>query len=222
MIYKLTHKCLDCDKLIGEPALRCNICNPKFIVNTYIKGNRSSNYKDGRTLQQYYCIDCKIEISLSSGLYGSKRCICCSSIYHASRISGKNNPMFGKNHSKKTRKLMSKNHSSLKGKNNGMYGKIPSPVKKHCYKNIWMRSSWEAKFAQWCDLSGIEWLYESKTFDLGDTTYTPDFYLPEFDCYIEIKGWFRIKGQKKFRKFKRLYKNIKLFNKPILKQMSIV
>jgi predicted nuclease of restriction endonuclease-like RecB superfamily len=87
-----------------------------------------------------------------------------------------------------------------------------------------MRSSWELNFAKWCDLSGIEWVYESKTFELGNTTYTPDFYLPEFDLWIEIKGYWRDDARIKFKKFKRLYKtiNIEVFDKLILKRIGII
>lgn len=38
-------------------------------------------------------------------------------------LKGKNNPMFGKKHSNKTKKLMSKNHANYKGKNHPLYGK---------------------------------------------------------------------------------------------------
>lgn len=103
------------------------------------------------------------------------------------------------------RKLSTKN----KGKNHPFFGKIIHG-KWGKYKGIWMRSSWEVAFTYWLDLSGIKWLYESKTFDLGNTTYTPDFYLPEFNCYIEIKGYWRDDAKKKFSLFRRKYFNIKI------------
>ena len=105
--------------------------------------------------------------------------------------------------------------------NNPRFGK-PVPFFRVKYKKQGFRSSWEANFAKWCDLSGIKWEYESKTFDLGKTTYTPDFYLPEFDCWIEIKGWWHPKAKRKFKKFKRLHQNICLFEENNLKQMSIL
>ena len=42
---------------------------------------------------------------------------------------------------------------------------------------------------------------EIKTFDLGYTTYTPDFYLSETKEYIEIKGWVTDKDKAKFKGF---------------------
>ena len=42
-------------------------------------------------------------------------------------------------------------------------------------KKICFRSSWEAKTAKYLDNQNIEWEYEHKTFDLGSSTYLPDF-----------------------------------------------
>lgn len=101
-----------------------------------------------------------------------------------------------------------KNNGMNKGKNNPMWGKRAHHSYGDYYKNIYMRSSYEIKFANFLDCSGIKWKYESKTFDLGNTTYTPDFYLPEFNCYIEIKGWWRKTNLDKFQLFLKLYSSI--------------
>jgi predicted amidophosphoribosyltransferase len=91
------------------------------------------------------------------------------------------------------------------GKNNFMFGKSPN-WKLVKYRNNWFRSYWEANFAKWLNLSDIKWKYEPKMFDLGNTTYTPDFYLPAFDCWIEIKGWENKDFKKKFKKWQKQYK----------------
>ena len=31
--------------------------------------------------------------------------------------------------------------------------------------------------------------------------YTPDFYLPNIDCYVEVKGWKREKDEAKWKSF---------------------
>lgn len=54
-----------------------------------------------------------------------------------------------------------------------------------------VRSTWEATV---CDLLtdiGVKWLYEPKAFDLGFIVYRPDLYLPKYDVWIEIKGYWR-------------------------------
>lgn len=57
------------------------------------------------------------------------------------------------------------------------------------YKGIRMRSQVEIRCAKKLDDAGIKWIYEYKRFYLEDLdrTYLPDFYLPEFDTYLEVK-----------------------------------
>ena len=78
------------------------------------------------------------------------------------------------------------------------------------YKETRMKSSWGVEFAFLCDKNNIKWEYEPKTFDLGNTTYTPDFYLPEFNLYIEIKGFWRDDAKVKFEEFKQKYCGIRI------------
>lgn len=47
----------------------------------------------------------------------------------------------------------------------------------------------EGVFAGDLDRAGIAWQYEPKRFKLSWCTYTPDFYLPEFDIWVEVKGY---------------------------------
>jgi hypothetical protein len=56
------------------------------------------------------------------------------------------------------------------------------------YRGYRFRSRLEARWAVFFDVLDIEWEYEKEGFDLGGgELYLPDFYLPNFDCYIEIK-----------------------------------
>lgn len=58
------------------------------------------------------------------------------------------------------------------------------------HNNTWMRClNSEGVFARELDEAGIQWVYEPKCFKLSWTRYTPDFYLPEFDIWVEIKGY---------------------------------
>lgn len=57
------------------------------------------------------------------------------------------------------------------------------------YNGYKFRSRLEARWAVFFDECGIEYQYEPEGFDLGDGYYyLPDFYLPEQDIWIEIKG----------------------------------
>jgi len=35
----------------------------------------------------------------------------------------------------------------------------------------------------------VQWEYTPRSFDIGGHTYTPDFYLPETDTYVEVKNF---------------------------------
>lgn len=83
----------------------------------------------------------------------------------------------------------------------------------------------EREFAKILDFYKIKWEYEPKTFVLewdkeGNPTvsFTPDFYLPELDLYIELTTLNQRLVTRKNRKIKELkklypYVNIKLFYK---------
>jgi hypothetical protein len=95
-------------------------------------------------------------------------------------------------------------------------------AKKIKYNNIWMRSTWEVAYAKYLDKNKVKWLYESKTFDLGNTTYTPDFYLPKSDTYVEIKGYLRTNAKKKIKLFKKLFKDLVVLNKQDLESLGVL
>jgi len=56
------------------------------------------------------------------------------------------------------------------------------------YNNVKFKSKLEAKWAVWLDEHNIIWDYETQGFDLNGTWYLPDFYLPEINTIIEVKG----------------------------------
>ena len=56
------------------------------------------------------------------------------------------------------------------------------------YKGYRFRSRLEARWAVFFDAAGIEYQYESEGYDLGDGFYyLPDFYIPDWDIFVEIK-----------------------------------
>ena len=95
-------------------------------------------------------------------------------------------------------------------------------------KKIFLRSSWEHKYAQYLDRLNIKWEYEPKYFTLfidnKACTYTPDFYLPDIDTFIEIKGYWRLDAKLKFKQFRESYSNIKIFvyGKQELKNLGVL
>ena len=91
----------------------------------------------------------------------------------------------------------------------------------------------EAEFARILDFYQIAWEYEPRTFELrwdgqGNVVeaFTPDFYLPEQDLYIELTTMEQRLITKKHRKLRRLRElypnvNIKLLNRSDFKQMIL-
>ena len=74
-------------------------------------------------------------------------------------------------------------------------------------EKIWMRSSWERKFAKFLDAANLIWEYEPKCFDLVERVYHPDFYVHDWKCFVEIKGYMDDYSKWKILKFKELYPN---------------
>ena len=57
------------------------------------------------------------------------------------------------------------------------------------YNGYRFRSRLEARWAVFFDTAGIEYQYEPEGFELENgVRYLPDFYLPWFKCYVEIKN----------------------------------
>ena len=57
------------------------------------------------------------------------------------------------------------------------------------YNGYRFRSRLEARWAVFFDEAGIKYEYEPEGFDLGDGLfYLPDFYLPDEDTWVEVKG----------------------------------
>lgn len=55
------------------------------------------------------------------------------------------------------------------------------------YNGYRFRSRLEARWAVFFDAMGIEYQYEPEGFNIGGRYYLPDFYLPWWHCYVEIK-----------------------------------
>ena len=55
-----------------------------------------------------------------------------------------------------------------------------------------MDSSWESIFANYLNQNNIKWIKNKKSFkyifENEEHSYYPDFYLEDFDLYVEIKG----------------------------------
>lgn len=111
----------------------------------------------------------------------------------------------GKERSEETRQKLSK--AGLRSYANG---RPISTSRKRIYRNSpgWHAGTWfrclnsEGVAARQLDNAGIAWQYEPRRFRLSIGTYTPDFYLPEFDIWLEIKGYLRPGEREKHEAFR--------------------
>ncbi len=83
-------------------------------------------------------------------------------------------------------------------------------IRKDISKTIYFYSRWEANFARLCNYLNIGWIHQPKTFNLGSQKYTPDFYLPNYDLYIEVKNFLWKYSKIRDEKFRKLYPDIEL------------
>jgi hypothetical protein len=67
------------------------------------------------------------------------------------------------------------------------------------------KSGFEFLYAEHLTSLGIKWSYETKTFPLGNTSYTPDFFLEETNEYVEVNGYFWPKSKEKVIKLEKDY-----------------
>jgi hypothetical protein len=91
----------------------------------------------------------------------------------------------------------------------------------------------EEAFAKILDFYGIDWVYEPRTFPLewdehGDMVeaFSPDFYLPHQDLYIELttlRPELSTRKNRKLRRIKELYPeiNIKLFKRREMRDLMV-
>lgn len=91
----------------------------------------------------------------------------------------------------------------------------------------------EATFARILDYYGIEWEYEPETFELEwdedgnlQEAFSPDFYLPQQDLYIELttlRPQLTTKKNRKIRRMNELYPdiNIKLFKRRDIRDLMV-
>lgn len=141
--------------------------------------------------------------------------------------------MLNKHHSEETKKKLSKSHKILfsnmsyeekheramksvitKRKYGGFKTTCNSYSRcKGGYRNDlnqYFRSAWEANIARLLNYYNIEWIYESKRFNFDKEyhkviSYQPDFYLPKYDIWIEVKGWMDDKSKKRLELFEKYF-----------------
>jgi hypothetical protein len=56
------------------------------------------------------------------------------------------------------------------------------------YRGYKFRSRMEARWAVFFDEIGVVWEYEKEGYDFNGIWYLPDFWIHDWDCFVEVKG----------------------------------
>ena len=115
--------------------------------------------------------------------------------------------------------------------------KVPSPIQNNLVQPPQERPIFshpaEEAFATILDYYGVEWQYEPRTFPLEwdesgnvSVAFSPDFYLPQQDLYIELttlRPKLSTKKNRKMRRMKELYPeiNVKLFKRREMRDLMV-
>lgn len=85
---------------------------------------------------------------------------------------------------------------------------VSGRVKTLEYKGIKLKGKWELLFAIWMDNNNYKWTNDIEPFvyiwEGSEHLYFPDFYLTEYDFYVEVKGYERERDRKKWDVVKNL------------------
>ena len=98
---EIIYCCKDCGNKISRWSAfygkgRCFSCankgenNPSF--GCY--GKLNSNYKDGRSIKSWYCIECQKRINYQTACYGKGRCRECYGKWYSEVLIGNKNPNY--------------------------------------------------------------------------------------------------------------------------------
>lgn len=108
------------------------------------------------------------------------------------------NPENVKKHSERMKQVVLDNPESYSDKN------IVGRSKHFTVDGVRYNSTWEYRVAQYLTESSIKWIrskIEPEKYYWNDSWhfYFPDFYLEEYDCYVEVKGYETDRDRAKWR-----------------------
>ena len=143
-----------------------------------------------------HCINVRSNSEAHEGIRRSAE----SCMKQSKRVSGKNNPFYGKSHKAESIKLMmdKKMHYPYQGGIVKWYKHTRNDGK--CIK---LQGTWELETARFLDNSSEIYLvhgeFDGFVYKVNSKTrmYYPDFYLPKYDVYLEVKGFFNNKMKRK-------------------------
>ena len=170
-------KCKNLNSLI-QHEIRCK-ANPDKIDMSYIKPGHSKGHKG--TNQFIKAKELGLEIPIVTNETREKL----SNIWK------------GKHHTEESKKKLSESmkNAVIKYPDSYSSSNVNGRVKHYQYNGYILDGTWEVEVAKYLDSKNIKWEKPSKGFEYewnnSSHIYFPDFYLPDYNYYIEVKGYQR-------------------------------
>lgn len=139
----------------------------------------------------------KGKVPWNKGLKKETNNILANAAKKSSQTNIKRNKTYKFNHTENTKKVIKQ--AIINRYANGWQSTSCGRAKSYPYDSpiagvITLTGTWEVAFAQALDKTGINWSKNKKRFDYIkpdgiEATYLPDFYIDEWQTYVEIKGY---------------------------------
>lgn len=176
----------------------CEKCKKEFTANNFNKHAKNCN---GPRRKKIYGVDFDPAWAYKAGLRTgwnkgqTKETDVRIALGADKRKESYKNGLFTIKHTDEGLKKLSEN-----AKKNNLGGYRPHPNKGSRYKDIWFDSNWEIIVAKSLDENNIKWERPKTGFVWNDkgNKYYPDFYLPEYNVYLDPKNDYLI--EKDFEK----------------------
>lgn len=179
-----------------EIIFNCLICEKEFITSTKKKASKTCSQSCATKLgfknlssEEIEIRNNKVKQNWAKGIYKGRikipfklKCIICNNDFET---KNKNAKTCSKECYSYLLKQNSRNNPNCGGETN---------YKRYLYKDIGMDSSWEVELAKWLDEKNIKWIRSRKIclFWKDESNnlrrYYPDFYLPDYNLYLDPKN----------------------------------
>lgn len=200
-------KCSICGKPIGGRAKYCFSCARKIKPNNEVVC-KSCGKKLSHHAKFKYCFVCRRKLKI-----GKDKCTClmCGKNFFVSKY--KLNTGRGKYCS-------SACYRKYRAENIHIFARHRFPFLDGT-NVIMMRSSWEVATATFLTANKIKFIYEPTAIKTNYGYYTPDFFIPTKNKYIEVKGYISDKAAKKMEAFRLLGNTLIIFDQSVMKRFIL-
>lgn len=186
----------------------CPVCQKEFKTGPKLGGHVGSHNRKPRTTAKKMIVGMPRKCKFCNKEFASKS-------MGAHVIGCKLNPKFSAYRERRSSTAKNRRHTPeekkrlsetiMKKVQNGTWHLSFSKSRTHEYKGIKFHGLWEVKFAMNLDDKNVKWRRPTEKFQYifegKSRNYTPDFWIPELESYVEIKGYTTPKDEAKWSQF---------------------